>query len=388
MKIAIVHEMLVKLWWAEKVVAKLMQMFPEADIYTLVYDEKKVEKIFPKKYGKWKVIQTPTGTQTIYNITKNQRFCLPFMPKAIESFDFSKYDVVFVSSSWFAHGVITKPETKTIIYYHSPARYLWDWTNEYKKDIWWEKWWKWYILTKIFQRLREWDFIVAQRDTITLANSQNVAKRIQKYYRKTSQVLYPPIEVTRFQKEITQSISQEILQKNWLQSKQYYVILSALSEFKNIDIAIQGFFQMQKANLVIIGEWPLKEKFQQSSKNISNIHILWAKYDDELVVLVQNALWLIFPGEEDFWIVPIEAFWAGIPVFAYKGWWLLESNKQWETGEFFDDIKWSDFIEKFQKFHEKNLQWTYKKHLLQDYAQQFDEWIFEEKITHIINTGV
>lgn len=133
MKIALIHEMLVKLGGAEKVLENWMYMFPDADIFTLIYDEEKVGKVFPRYKINSQVFST--RTQKLYKFLKKQRLCLPFMASSIESFDFSAYDVVLVSSSGFAHGVITKPETKTILYYHAPARYMWDWTNEYKRDI-------------------------------------------------------------------------------------------------------------------------------------------------------------------------------------------------------------------------------------------------------------
>jgi hypothetical protein len=133
MKIAIVHEMLIKLGGAEKVVENWVHLFPKADIFTLIYDEKNTGKIFPKEKIHSQVFQL--RSQKLYSLTKKQRLCLPFMAQSIEEFDLSDYDVVLVSSSGFAHGVITKPETKTLVYYHAPARYMWDWTNEYKRDI-------------------------------------------------------------------------------------------------------------------------------------------------------------------------------------------------------------------------------------------------------------
>lgn len=133
MKVALVHEMLIKLGGAEKVLGNWKNLFPKADIFTLMYDEEKVSKVFPRESIHPQVFTCKT--QKLYTLTKKQRLCLPFMARTIESFDFSEYDVVLVSSSGFAHGVITKPETKTIVYYHAPARYMWDWTNEYKKDI-------------------------------------------------------------------------------------------------------------------------------------------------------------------------------------------------------------------------------------------------------------
>ena len=180
MKVAIVHEMLVKLGWAEKVVEVFMEMFPEADLFTLMYDESKVWTVFPKAKLHSQIFSL--GTQKIYNIFKKQRFCLPFMSKSVESLDLSDYDLVLVSSSWFAHGVITKPETQVIVYSHSPARYLWDWTNEYKSDIWATWGIKWYILNRLFLQLRQWDYMAGQRADIVLANSKNTASRIKKYH--------------------------------------------------------------------------------------------------------------------------------------------------------------------------------------------------------------
>ncbi|MDR2641106.1 MAG: hypothetical protein LBC61_07665 [Candidatus Peribacteria bacterium] len=114
-------------------VENLMKLFPEAPVFTLIYDEKKVGNIFPKDKIHSQVFKT--RTQKIYSLFKKQRFCLPFMASSVENFDFSEFDVVLCSSSGFAHGAITKPETKFIVYYHSPARYMWDWTNEYKRDL-------------------------------------------------------------------------------------------------------------------------------------------------------------------------------------------------------------------------------------------------------------
>mgnify|MGYP000330183263 CR=1 FL=1 len=133
MKIAILHEMLIKLGGAEKVVESILKIYPDADLYTLIYDEKKVEKVFPKSKIHHSCQKLPS--QKIYNISKKQRLSLLFMASSVESLDFSEYDRVLVSSSGFAHGLKTGKNTKTIIYYHAPARYMWDWTHEYRRDI-------------------------------------------------------------------------------------------------------------------------------------------------------------------------------------------------------------------------------------------------------------
>lgn len=427
MKIAILHEMLIKLGWAEKVVEKIVSIFPEAPIFTLIYDEEKVWKIFPKDK-----VKVASSTQRIYNLTKNQRFCLPFMPRAVESFDFSDYDVVICSSSGFAHGAITKPETKFIVYYHSPARYLWDWTNEYKKDIGFDKWLKWYILNKLFLSLRMWDVIASSRVDINLANSKNSNSRVQKYYRKTCEILYPPIETKRFKKEIDKvwvleslisnnnaknpptplyqggkkeqdsSFTKEwqelspldkggkrmewargISSINYSLSTNYYIIISALTEFKKNEIAIEWFNKMPDKNLVIIWDWNYRETLK-NKVNWNNIIFTWARYGDELVELVQWSLGLVFPWEEDFWIVPIEAMAAGKPIFAYAWGWLLETVILDKTWSFFQDKTWYDFVPKFKEFDQKVNSWFFDKKFITKHASKFDENLFEKRIKEIV----
>ena len=387
MRIAILHEMLIKFGGAEKVVESFLKIFPEADLFTLIYDEKKMWWFFPKEKINPQVFSLPS--QKRYHWTKRQRLCLPLMPRSIEQLDFSQYDVVLCSSSGFAHGAITKPETNFIVYYHSPARYLWDWTNEYKKDIWFNTGIKWYFLNKLFLKLRKWDVIASSRAYINIANSKNTASRITKYYRKESVIVYPWVETERFAKKI----NSPLIPLNWggklSDSKaggvfNYYIIISALTEFKKIEVAIQWFNKMPEKNLVIIGQWNYKSELENLVKN-NNITFTWPQYWDDLVSLVQNSLGLVFPWEEDFGIVPIEVMAAGKAVFAYKWWWLTETVLEWITWEFFKDKEWKDFVEKFEIFDEKNRDKKYSEKECRKQAEKFSIDVFEKEIKKIIN---
>lgn len=377
MKVAILHEMLIKLGWAEKVVENFVNLFPDAPIFTLIYDENKCSKIFPKEKISNQVWKTKT--QKVYNIFKKQRLCLPFMAKSIESFDFSEFDLVICSSSGFAHWAITKPETKFVVYCHSPARYMWDWTNEYKRDLWLFSGWKKYFLKPFientFFKNRQWDFLASQRSDLIIANSKNTQKRIQKYYKRESVILYPPVETERFWK---------ILEKNDFQKpfEKYYIIISALTEFKKIEIAISWFNELDE-NLLIIWAGDFRENLEKMIKK-ENIKFAWAKYWDELVFLVQNSLGLIFPWEEDFWIVPVEVMAAWKPVFAYKWGWLLETNIENITWSFFEDKFWEDFIEKFKVFHKNNLEKKYLPENCINQAKKFSKEIFEKQFLELI----
>ena len=378
MKVAILHEMLIKLGGAEKVVENFMKLFPDATIFTLIYDEKKCGKVFPREKISPQVWKSKT--QKRYNLFKKQRFCLALMAISVENFDFSEYDLVICSSSWFAHWAITKPETKFVVYCHSPARYMWDWTNEYKRDLGLNSWWKKYFLKPFIERTfyknRQWDLMASSRADLIIANSKNTSNRIKKYYRRESKILYPPVETQRFVK---------ILEKNNFEKpfEKYYIIISALTEFKKIEIAISWFNKLEE-NLLIIWAGDFRENLEKLTKK-ENIKFAWAKYDDELVFLVQNSSGLIFPWEEDFGIVPIEVMSAWKPVFAYKGWWLLETNIEWVTWSFFEDKSWKDFIEKFKIFHKNNLKNIYTRENCINQAKNFSQEIFEKNFLELIS---
>jgi glycosyltransferase involved in cell wall biosynthesis len=218
MKVAIVHDWLVKYGGAERVVEEMLKLYPDADIYTLVYDEKKMGKIFPKEKVHTSFVQKLPMSTRLY--TK----LLTLMPKAFESFDFSGYDLVLCSSSSCAKGVITPPDVPHICYIHSPMRYAWDQFFEYRKRSG--------RLTRFFMNrwmpsIRLWDFISSQRIDSLIANSKYIARRIQKYWNLPSTVIYPPVDTGR-------------LSPNNKESEDFYVVFSRFVPYKRIDLAISA----------------------------------------------------------------------------------------------------------------------------------------------------
>jgi glycosyltransferase involved in cell wall biosynthesis len=352
LKIAIVHEMLVKLGGAEKVVKKLTEMFPKSPIYTLFHNANKTEEWF-----KGQKIHT-SWLQKRYDTLKNPRLLLAKMPRAIESFEFSRFDAVISSSSGFAHGIETPKKVKHICYCHSPMRYAWDYTHRYlEKSPWLFR----FFVAELLRQIRLWDYETSERADLILANSEHVRKRIFKYWRKEAQVLYPPVNVKAF----SPTSSHE----------DFFLIVSALTPFKRIDLAIEAFNKLGR-RLVIIGDGAQRKVLESLAKE--NIEFLGRKPDDVVREYMQNCRALVFPGEEDFGITPIEAMASGKPVLAYGKGGVLESVIAGKTGEFFSKPTAASLTKGLTELmvNEKN----YDPKKIRKQAEKFDESVFEERI--------
>lgn len=359
MKIAIVHDFLLKLGGAERVVKALSDMFPKAPIYTLLYDEKKVGSVFPKEKIKTSFLQNYPSF-----IRKRHRFLTHMMPRAIEEMDFSEYDVVISSSSAYSHAIITPVETNHICYCHSPMRYAWDWTNEYRKENSISGL-KTILYAPLLKSLREWDRVSSDRANLYIANSQNVQGRLKKYYDQNSQIIYPPVDVNRFRAKEGHS--------------NYFLIVSTLTPYKKIDLAIQLFNKLGR-QLVIIGDGPQRKYLESIAAD--NIDFLGFKDDDTVREYMQNCRALIFPGEEDFGITPVEAMACGKPVLAFGKGGCTETVISGKTGEFFFENTVESMEDGLARllYNEK----FYKPHTIRRHSMSFSTEEFERKMKHLI----
>lgn len=328
MKVALVYDRVNKWGGAERVLLALHKIWPEAPLYTSVYDSKgapwaKVFKVIPsflQKFplAKWK--------HEIY-------FWL--MPLAFESFNFDKYDLVVSITSEAAKGIITKPKTLHLCYCLTPTRYLWSGYEEYFENRWFR------LLTKpIVGYLKKWDKIAAQRPDEYLAISKTVQGRIKKYYDRESEVVYPPVDLLKFKKTKMQSGKDE-----------YFLVVSRLVPYKRVDIAIEAFNHLEW-NLKIVGIGSEIEKLKKMAKD--NVEFLGQLTDNELVSYYQNCQAVIFPQEEDFGLVPLEAQACGKPVIAYKGGGVTETVIDGQTGYFFYP-QTSEALEKILRYGEKKI---------------------------------
>ena len=311
LKVALVHDFLVKIGGAEKVTQALCEIFPQAPIYTLIYDPK-VDSLFPQK--KIIVSYLQRWYRTWHVPTK---LLMPFMAEAIESFDFTGYDLVISSNNSFAGGIITPPDVPHISYCHSPTRYLWDAFHTYVAEQQLPRLVKG-LLQYILHNLRIWSKLSSGRVTKYVANSNYVKNRIRKYYRRESTVVYPPVDVDKIQAKATHA--------------DYFLVVSRLSAYKRVDLAIAACNDLRMP-LVIIGEgeeWARLQKLAGFS-----VEFLGWQNEANKIEYLRNCRALIFPGEEDFGIVPVEAMAAGKPVIAYRKGGALETVIDGKTGVFF-----------------------------------------------------
>lgn len=294
---------------------------------------------------------------------KRDKLLLPFYATAIESFDFSQYDVVISSSSGFAHGVIVPVHTKHICYCHSPMRYAWDWKNEYLREM--PKFMQ-ILANSILRKVRMWDQLAAKRVDTYFANSKTVAQRIEKYYRRESKILFPPVEVLKF---------------DWRKPREeFFFIISALQAFKRIDLAIEAF-RKSGLPLKIAGTGSEKSNLKALAKDAPNIEFLGRVSDSEAQELFETCRAFVFPGEDDFGITPVEAMAAGSPVIAYGRGGVTETVVEGETGIFFLEPSAESLLSAIDQFE----QMKFSAEACRKRADLFAKEKFEKRILELVH---
>ena len=362
LKIAIVHDWILNLGGAERVLKVLHEMFPDAPIYTLFYNKNFTDSFLPEADIR------PTFLQKTRRWIKKHKLLLPLVPFAVESIDLSDFDLVISSSVAFSKGLILKTKTTHICYCYSPTRFLWDWHSEYARS---EKLkirnWGVRILQHI---LRIWDGQSANRVDYFVAISKNVQERIRKYYRKNSTVIYPPVE--------RREGAVKIYEKSG-EAAEFYLIISRLFAHKNIDIAIEAFNKLGYP-LVIIGDGPNKKNLKKISKK--NITFLGELSDKDTSQYYGKCKAFIMPQEEDFGITPIEAMIYGKPVLALRRGGATEYIMENINGEFFDDPTPEVLADGIRRLNENYK--NYSPLVIKKTAERFSRQRFENEITSFI----
>ena len=324
MKVAIIHYWLVNMRGGEKVLEALCSLYPEADIYTHV-----VERNALGRSLRAHAIHT-TFVSRLPGAVRHYQKYLPLMPLALEQLDLRDYDLVISSESGPAKGVITSPDTLHVCYCHSPMRYIWDMYPDYLAA---QAGPVRLLMRPLFHYLRLWDQASADRVDHFVANSHYVARRIEKVYRRQARVIHPPVDVAQF--EVSSS------------SEDFYLLLGQLVNYKRADLAVEAFTRMGKP-LVVIGEGEQMDALK--AKAGANVCLLGRQPFEVIKDHYRRCRALVFPGLEDFGIVPVEAMASGKPVIAYGRGGALETVVEGKTGVFFREQTVEALMEAVARF--------------------------------------
>lgn len=316
-RVALVHDFLVAYGGAERVFEDLCALYPEAPIYTLLCDSERM-----KGHFEGHEIRVSWLGHLPQFFRRHYRLLLPLFPSAVESFDLREFDLVISSSGAWSKGIVTRLNTAHIAYLHSPMRYAWDYHEEYVKELGGQS--RRNIFTRLLvSYLRLWDKQAAERPDVLLANSAFTAARIKKYYRREASVVYPGALALSEQQD---SSSSEAVKR------EYFLVVSRLTRSKKVDRVVEAFNKLSLP-LVIAGTGPERENLRA----LAGEHIRFTGFvtDAELAKLYRGARALIFPSEEDFGMVAVEALSFGVPVIALEYGGIKEIVQPGTTGEFF-----------------------------------------------------
>jgi len=354
MKVAIVHYWLVTMRGGEKVLEALCDIFPQADIYTNVYDSShisdkiKAHKIYTTKINKWPM------AKKLY-----QKY-MPFMPKALMDLDLTSYDLIISSESGPAKGVCPAPDAFHLCYCHTPMRYLWDMYHEYfsKANPLVR-----FFMKKMIPSLRLWDLMSSNLVDYFVANSSYVAKRIKRYYKRDAEIIYPPCNINRFI-------------NNPRKPGDFYLFFGQLVGYKRADLAIEACIKSGR-KIVVIGDG--KSKKAKNYLKSGLVSFTGRLSDEKIDEYLSQAKALLFPGIEDFGIIPVEANAAGCPVIAFKKGGALDSLLEGKTGLFFEEQTVDSLIEAMNQFEKREADFTDRQTYI-DHVQKFSEEEFTRKI--------
>lgn len=360
MRVAFIHDWLTVYAGAEKVLEAVLELYPGAPVYTLLYQQ--------ENFKGTRIAEHPVHSSFIERLPKGRekyRAYLPLMPLAIEQFDLSGYDVVISSSHAVAKGVLTRADQLHISYVHTPIRYAWDLQFQYLKEAGIERGLKSTIARLILHYIRLWDVASANRVDVFVANSHYVARRIWKVYRREARVIYPPVDADRFTPRS--------------QREDFYLTLSRFVPYKKIDLIVEAFTRLGLP-LVVIGDGPDFDKVKRFAG--PNVKLLGYQPDSVVKDYMERCKAFVFAAEEDFGITPVEAQAAGAPVIAYGKGGVTETVIPGETGIFFREQTVESLSEAMQEF--ETGKYRFDPERIRENAEHFSKARFQREFSELV----
>lgn len=353
-KIAIVHEWFVDHSGSEKVLEQMLTIFPEADLFSVVEFLPDELKYFIRN----KTVRT-TFIQKLPFARKKYRSYLPLMPLAIEQLDVSAYDIVISNSHAVSKGVITHSNQLHLCYCHSPARYAWDLYHQYLREAGLQNGIRGALAKLFLHYFRLWDLSTIHRIDAFAANSDYIAQRIRKVYNRSATIIYPPVDVERFELRTPK--------------EDFYLAASRFVPYKKMDLIVQAFAEMPDKKLIVIGDGPDAKKVKEKARE--NVQLIGFQPTDVLIDHMQRAKAFVFAADEDFGIMPVEAQACGTPVIAYGRGGSRETVVHGQTGIHFEKQTVASIRRAVQQF--ELLQDSFEPTLIRTHAETFGIDVFK-----------
>lgn len=357
LKVALVHDWLVGRGGGERVLYDIHTLFPDAPIYTLVYDQDKAPEWCKECDIRTTYIQKWPGAKS------HHKLLLSFMPKAWEALDLTEYDLVISCCASCCKGVITRPDALHVCYSFSPTRYVWDLYYDYLENT---NAIKRFFMKRMIHKVRLWDFQAAQRVDHFAADSNFVGSRIKKYYRRDFTTIYPGTRINEY--PITEM------------PDDYYLVVARFVRYKRVDLAIEACNQLKK-RLVVIGSGGEEEERLKKLAG-DTVEFLGRVSDEEMERYYSRAKAFLFPGIEDYGITPVEAMSAGVPVLAFGKGGALETVQDGKTGLYFHDQTVSGLVHCIEEFERNGV--AYSRQQIHDYSLNFSDEIFKGNFTNFL----
>ena len=357
LKVALVHDWLVGRGGGERVLYDIHTLFPDAPIYTLVYDQDKAPEWCKECDIRTTYIQKWPGAKS------HHKLLLSFMPKAWEALGLTEYDLVISCCASCCKGVITRPDALHVCYSFSPTRYVWDLYYDYLENT---NAIKRFFMKRMIHKVRLWDFQAAQRVDHFAADSNFVGSRIKKYYRRDFTTIYPGTRINEY--PITEM------------PDDYYLVVARFVRYKRVDLAIEACNQLKK-KLVVIGSGGEEEERLKKLAG-DTVEFLGRVSDEEMERYYSRAKAFLFPGIEDYGITPVEAMSAGVPVLAFGKGGALETVQDGKTGLYFHDQTVSGLVHCIEEFERNGV--AYSRQQIHDYSLNFSDEIFKGNFTNFL----
>lgn len=357
LKVALVHDWLVGRGGGERVLYDIHTLFPDAPIYTLVYDQDKAPEWCKECDIRTTYIQKWPGAKS------HHKLLLSFMPKAWEALDLTEHDLVISCCASCCKGVITRPDALHVCYSFSPTRYVWDLYYDYLENT---NAIKRFFMKRMIHKVRLWDFQAAQRVDHFAADSNFVGSRIKKYYRRDFTTIYPGTRINEY--PITEM------------PDDYYLVVARFVRYKRVDLAIEACNQLKK-RLVVIGSGGEEEERLKKLAG-DTVEFLGRVSDEEMERYYSRAKAFLFPGIEDYGITPVEAMSAGVPVLAFGKGGALETVQDGKTGLYFHDQTVSGLVHCIEEFERNGV--AYSRQQIHDYSLNFSDEIFKGNFTNFL----